>query len=37
MAIDLLTGAMQAYIFAILSIVFTASAVEKGAPRTKES
>jgi len=37
MALDLLTGAVQAYIFAILSIVFTASAVEKGAPRSKAS
>jgi F-type H+-transporting ATPase subunit a len=34
MALDLLTGAVQAYIFAILSIVFIAGAVEKGAPRT---
>jgi F-type H+-transporting ATPase subunit a len=32
MALDLLTGAVQAYIFAILSIVFITSAVEKGKP-----
>ena len=32
MALDLLTGAVQAYIFAILSIVFITSAVEKAKP-----
>ncbi|MWP39294.1 F0F1 ATP synthase subunit A [Rhodobacter sphaeroides] len=31
MALDLLTGAVQAYIFAILALVFIASAVEDGA------
>lgn len=31
-ALDLLTGAVQAYIFAILSLVFITSAVEKGKP-----
>ncbi|MGP3698956.1 F0F1 ATP synthase subunit A [Rhodobacter sp. NSM] len=30
MALDLLTGAVQAYIFAILALVFIASAVEEG-------
>ncbi|NBB98073.1 MAG: F0F1 ATP synthase subunit A [Alphaproteobacteria bacterium] len=38
MALDLLTGAVQAYIFAILSIVFITSAVEKGkSPPKKDS
>ncbi|MDZ4135211.1 MAG: F0F1 ATP synthase subunit A [Paracoccaceae bacterium] len=37
MALDLVTGAVQAYIFAILSIVFIASAVEKGAPQPKDT
>lgn len=38
MVLDLLTGAVQAYIFAILSIVFITSTVEKGAsPPQKES
>lgn len=32
MALDLLTGAVQAYIFATLAIVFIASAVGEGAP-----
>ena len=36
MALDLLTGAVQAYIFAILALVFIASAVEEGTPETKE-
>jgi len=36
-ALDLLTGAVQAYIFAILSMVFITSAVEKGTPQPKES
>jgi len=31
-ALDLLTGAVQAYIFAILSLVFITSTVEKGKP-----
>ena len=33
MALDLLTGAVQAYIFAVLSMVFIASAVQKGEPQ----
>lgn len=37
MALDLLTGAVQAYIFAILSMVFITSAVEKGKPKPEES
>jgi F-type H+-transporting ATPase subunit a len=37
MALDLLTGAVQAYIFAILALVFIASAVEDAAPLKKES
>lgn len=37
MVLDLLTGAVQAYIFAVLSMVFITSAVEKGAPQPKES
>jgi len=36
MALDLLTGAVQAYIFAILALVFIASAVEEGANDRKE-
>lgn len=36
MALDLLTGAVQAYIFAILTMVFITSAVEKGAPHIEE-
>lgn len=36
MALDLLTGAVQAYIFAILALVFIASAVEEGTPDKKE-
>jgi len=32
MALDLLTGAVQAYIFAILAMVFIASAIEEGKP-----
>jgi F-type H+-transporting ATPase subunit a len=32
MALDLLTGAVQAYIFAILAMVFIAGAVSEGAP-----
>ncbi|MGX0905051.1 F-type H+-transporting ATPase subunit a [Roseovarius sp. MBR-79] len=37
MVLDLLTGAVQAYIFAVLSMVFITSAVEKGKSPTKES
>ncbi len=37
MALDLLTGAVQAYIFAVLSMVFITSAVEKGEPQLKEA
>jgi len=37
MALDLLTGAVQAYIFAVLSMVFITSAVEKGKPQNEES
>ncbi len=37
MVLDLLTGAVQAYIFAVLSMVFITSAVEKGEPQTKET
>jgi len=33
MVLDLLTGAVQAYIFAVLSMVFITSAVEKGKPQ----
>ncbi|EIE48999.1 ATP synthase F0F1 subunit A [Salipiger aestuarii] len=36
MALDLLTGAVQAYIFAILALVFIASAVEDSAPQEKD-
>lgn len=32
MALDLLTGAVQAYIFAVLATVFIASAIENGSP-----
>lgn len=35
MALDLLTGAVQAYIFATLAIVFIASAVSEGGPMRK--
>jgi F-type H+-transporting ATPase subunit a len=34
MALDLLTGLVQAYIFAVLAMVFITSAVESGAPTT---
>jgi F-type H+-transporting ATPase subunit a len=37
MVLDLLTGAVQAYIFAILAMVFISSAVKKGAPENKET
>lgn len=36
MALDLLTGAIQAYIFTVLSMVFIASAVDEGSIPTKE-
>jgi len=36
MVLDLLTGAVQAYIFAVLSMVFITSAVEKGQPEPKD-
>ena len=32
MALDLLTAAVQAYIFSVLAMVFIAAAVEKGPP-----
>ena len=32
MALDLLTGAVQAYIFAVLAMVFVARAVAEAAP-----
>ena len=37
MALDLLTGAVQAYIFAMLTLVFIASAVEEGETRKTEN
>ncbi|MFP1632400.1 F0F1 ATP synthase subunit A [Zhengella sp. ZM62] len=37
MALDLLTGAVQAYIFATLALVFIAAAVEDGTPNKKEN
>jgi F-type H+-transporting ATPase subunit a len=37
MALDLLTGAVQAYIFAVLSTVFIAAAVGEGKPMTVSS
>lgn len=37
MALDLLTGAVQAYIFATLALVFIAAAVEGDAPEDKET
>lgn len=37
MVLDLLTGAVQAYIFAVLSMVFITSAVEKGKPKPEDS
>jgi len=36
MALDLLTGAVQAYIFAVLAMVFIAGAISEGKPREKE-
>ena len=36
MALDLLVGAVQAYIFAVLATVFIGAAVSDGAPREKE-
>ena len=35
MALDLLTGAIQAYIFAVLSMVYIGSALSEGAPKQK--
>ena len=35
MALDLLTGLVQAYIFAVLALVFITAAVEDGAPEAK--
>ena len=37
MALDLLTGAVQAYIFAVLSTVFIGAAVGEGSPTRKNS
>jgi F-type H+-transporting ATPase subunit a len=37
MALDLLTGLVQAYIFAVLAMVFIAAAVEDGKPETTRS
>ena len=37
MALDLLTGAVQAYIFAVLAMVFIAGAVNEGKPDTQAS
>jgi len=37
MALDLLTGAVQAYIFAVLAMVFIASTVSEGQPDTNNS
>ena len=37
MALDLLTGAVQAYIFAVLAMVFIAGAVNEGKPETDTS
>ncbi|MDE3174662.1 MAG: F0F1 ATP synthase subunit A [Pseudomonadota bacterium] len=37
MALDLLTGAVQAYIFAMLALVFIAAAVEDETPPTKDA
>jgi F-type H+-transporting ATPase subunit a len=37
MALDLLTGLVQAYIFAVLAMVFITAAVEKGAPATSKT
>ena len=37
MALDLLTGLVQAYIFAVLALVFITAAVEGGAHRPKET
>jgi F-type H+-transporting ATPase subunit a len=36
MALDLLTGLVQAYIFAVLALVFITSAIESGKPRVTE-
>ncbi len=37
MALDLLTGAVQAYIFAVLAMVFIAGAISEGKPRKTEN
>jgi F-type H+-transporting ATPase subunit a len=37
MALDLLTGAVQAYIFAILAMVFIAGAISEGKSRETEN
>ncbi len=37
MALDLLTGAVQAYIFSVLAMVFIAGAVNEGQPETNSS
>ena len=37
MALDLLTGLVQAYIFAVLAMVFITAAVEDGAPRAADT
>ncbi len=37
MALDLLTGAVQAYIFTALTMVFIASALEEGQPQSRRS
>jgi F-type H+-transporting ATPase subunit a len=37
MALDLLTGAVQAYIFAVLAMVFIAGAIEEGQPARDNS
>jgi F-type H+-transporting ATPase subunit a len=36
MALDLLTGLVQAYIFAVLAMVFISATVEDGQPATEE-
>jgi F-type H+-transporting ATPase subunit a len=36
MALDLLTGAVQAYIFAVLAMVFIAGVVSEGRPAAAE-
>jgi F-type H+-transporting ATPase subunit a len=36
MALDLLTGLVQAYIFAVLAMVFIAATITDGAPTTQK-